>query len=79
MRLNQPVEQIIQEIHSLDRRGCLSELRTFERPRLDFTDEFLNHLSLEQLRHILMAACLQARKPMPRPAAAAAHANCAME
>ena len=65
MQLNQPVERIIEEIHSLDRVGCISQLRTLARPRLDFTDDFLDDLSLEQLRHVLMAACLQARKPLP--------------
>ena len=71
MQLNQPVEQIIEEIHGLDRGRCIAELRSLPRLRLDFTPDFLEHLSLEQLRHVLMAACLQARKPAPgraRPA-----------
>ena len=67
MQLNRPVEQLIQEIHSLDREGCTAELRTMNRPRLDFTPEFLEHLTLEQLRHVLMAACLQARKHTTPP------------
>ena len=61
MQLDQPLEKIITSILDLDRQACISELRAIRRPRLDFTDDFLAPLSIEQLRHILMAACTQAR------------------
>ncbi len=66
MRLDEPIDQIIQHIHGLDRDGCLTELASIRRPRLDFTEDFLHQLSLEQLRHVLMAACLQARRHVRR-------------
>lgn len=40
-------------------------MKSIERPRLDFTDEYLNAASLDQLRHILVAAVIQARKHIP--------------
>lgn len=57
-----PVEQVIQEIVLLDKPGCIAHLRRFQKPSLDFTDEYLQDCSLEQIRHILLAATLQARK-----------------
>ena len=57
----QQIEELIDTIHSLDRDRCKSELRRFEMVRLDFTDEFLEKLSLDRLRHVLLAACIQAR------------------
>ena len=62
MQMDGPVEQLITEIHGLDRDGVVSALMSFRKPRLDFTEDFLRGLNEEQLRHILMAACLQARK-----------------
>ena len=62
MQLNQPVDRIIEQIHQLDRDGCVAELRGIQTPRLDFSDEYLASMSLDQLRHVLMAACLQARR-----------------
>jgi hypothetical protein len=68
MRLDLPIDQLIAFIHRLDREGCINELRALGRPRLDFTDDYLERMSLEQLRHVLMAACLQARKHVRRSA-----------
>lgn len=72
MRLDQSSEKIITVIYDLDRHGCIHELRAIHRPKLDFTDDFLQMLSLDQLRHILVAACMQARyhvrPPDPAPA-----------
>ena len=50
----QPLNQLIQTIHALDRDRCLCELRSLERLQLDFTDEFLNTLSHDRLRHVLL-------------------------
>lgn len=61
MRLDRPIEHVIREIGDLDRDACILRLRSFRQPRLDFSDDFLRDLTLERLRHILLAACLQAR------------------
>lgn len=65
MRVDQPIEKLIAAVQRLDRAGCLRELRRIRRPRLDFTDEYLAQQSLDQLRHIVLAACIQARKSEP--------------
>ena len=44
------------EIQSLDRQQCIHELLTFEDIPLDFNREFLDDMSLERLRHVLLAA-----------------------
>jgi len=62
MRLDRPIDQIIHDIHALDRAGCINTLRAFQQPQLDFTDAYLQEMSLDQLRHVLMAACIQARR-----------------
>ena len=46
-------------IASLGRAEIRRKLRNFKgRFKLDFTEEYLNKLSLERLRHILLAAML---------------------
>lgn len=69
MQLDQSVERIITEINDLDRPRCISQLRSIPQLNLDFTDDFLQGLSLEQLRHVLMAACIQAQRHLTRKAA----------
>jgi hypothetical protein len=56
------IEDLIQTVAALDRDTCKARLRLIERPRLDFPDDFLDALSLERLRHLLLAAYLQARR-----------------
>ena len=56
------LEDLVQVIHSMDRAGCKDQLLHLERPKLDFTEAFLDAMSTERLRHVLMAACIQARK-----------------
>ena len=62
MTMDEPIDQLLTRVYELDRDHCKAALRRFHRPTLDFSDEFLNMQSLDRLRHILMAACLQARK-----------------
>ena len=57
-----PIDELIRTIHTLDREGCKKQLFHLNRPKLDFTEEFLKTMSTERLRHVLLAACLQARK-----------------
>lgn len=56
------VDDVLAELPQLDRQTCVQYLRAFDRPRLDFTDEFLHSLSVEKLRHLLNAACEQAKE-----------------
>ncbi len=56
------IDELIQRIHNLDRERCKAALLDMERPALDFTESYLDQMSTERLRHVLMAACLQARK-----------------
>ena len=56
------LEQLLASVPTLDRDACKRELRQFPEPHLDFSDEYLDKLPLDYLRHLLLAACLQARK-----------------
>jgi hypothetical protein len=66
MRLDQPVERLVSRISRLGRAACVAEIRRIDRPRLDFTDDFLQRQPLDRLRHILVAAILQNRKTLDR-------------
>lgn len=59
---DEPIEQLLQRIAGLGREDCVAALRSIRRPRLDFTDQYFEQQSLEGLRHLLMAAVLQARR-----------------
>ena len=49
-------------IASLDKEQLKNRIRNFEgRFNLDFSDEYLDDLSVEKLRHILLAALLHAQ------------------
>ncbi len=61
--MNHVIEQKIQSVYALDRARCKAELLGMARPRLDFTEEYLDALNLDRLRHLLVAAYLQAAKP----------------
>ena len=66
MRINmktEHLEQLVDEIQSLDRHAMTARLMELEgRFRMDFTREFLDACSVEHLRHILLAACMQMRR-----------------
>jgi hypothetical protein len=57
------VEELAVQLASMDRRQLVDVLRTipchFE---MDFTDGFLQEISIERLRHITLAAILQAQR-----------------
>lgn len=61
--MDRGIEEKIHRVYHLDRLGCKSELRNMQRPKLDFTDDYLDDLSIDRLRHLLVAAYLQATKP----------------
>ncbi len=62
MSTAQPIHELIQKVGSFDREACVAHLRQLRRPKIDFSEEFLHSQSLDRLRHIVMAALLQARK-----------------
>jgi hypothetical protein len=55
-------EQTATSIASLGRDELKRRIRNFRgRFRLDFTEEYLNNLSVDRLRHILLAALINAK------------------
>lgn len=49
-------------IAALNRDELKRRIRTFRgRFKLDFTDDYLNNLTVDRLRHILLAALINAR------------------
>jgi len=68
----QQVDHLIEVVSSMDRDDLCASLLSFTgRFPVDFTAEYLQELSLDRLRHILVAACLQAGQ---LPESAVAHA-----
>jgi hypothetical protein len=66
------VEELISLVSSLDRAGIVEQFNTYQASfPLDFTPEFLNKTSLERLKHIFVALCLQSQR-MPECAEQAA-------
>ncbi len=63
MNLNQMnADTIATSVSTMNRESVTDELLSFQgRFKLDFTRDYLDSLSLEQLRHILLAAALQAK------------------
>ncbi|MHC4622307.1 MAG: hypothetical protein ACYS4W_00215 [Planctomycetota bacterium] len=56
------LEQTATSIASLGRDEIKRRIRNFRgRFRLDFTEDYLNSLSLDRLRHVLLAALINAR------------------
>jgi hypothetical protein len=57
------VEELICLVSSLDKPTLTRQFLSFSGNfPVDFTPEFLNTLSLERLRHIFVALCLQAQQ-----------------
>jgi len=58
-----PQEDIASWIASMDRPDLVHTLETLECSfPLDFTEEFLDSVSVERLRHIVLAASLRAKR-----------------
>ena len=62
MELTESLDTLVSRIARMERAECVMEMRTIEQLPLDFTDEYLDAASLDQLRHLLLAAVVQARK-----------------
>lgn len=70
MLKNDQVEKLVTLVASLDRDELVEQFRTYPaRFPVDFSDEFLRKTSLDRLRHIFLAMCLQTQR-MPRALAA---------
>lgn len=61
------VEELICLVAALDRPAIVSQLHAFPASfPIDFTEDFLSTVSLDRLRHILVALCLQQQR-LPGP------------
>jgi len=62
MASREQFEQTATSIAALGRGELERRIRNFTgRFKLDFTDDYLNRLSVDRLRHILLAALINAR------------------
>jgi hypothetical protein len=66
MELDKPIDTLITDVLAMDQAECLAVLRSLPPVFRDFSDEYLADQTLEQLRHIVIAASLQARKSQQR-------------
>lgn len=56
-----PAEQLAREVYQLDREACIRELTHFRAIPLDFNESYLQSMSVERLRHVLLAALITVR------------------
>lgn len=68
--LQLPVERMIAAVAELSRDAAKRCLLEFTAVRLDFTEAYLDALAPDRLKHVLLAALLQARRRAPQPLAA---------
>jgi hypothetical protein len=65
------IEQMARDIATMDRPQLMGLLREMACPfKMDFSDEYLDSVTLERLRHIALAAALHCQKtasPAPVP------------
>ena len=62
------LEQMITKIQRMDRKQLKQELIQFQANfTFDFTSDFLDSVSIERLRHIMLAAVLHVRAPDASP------------
>ncbi len=57
------LDRMILEVQRFDRERCVAYLKSARRPRLDFTRAYLDGLSLDRLRHVVLAVVIQGCKP----------------
>ncbi len=57
------VEELICLVSALDRNALVNQFQNYRASfPVDFTDEFLNSQSIDRLRHIFLAVCLQSQR-----------------
>ena len=67
------IEELICLVASMDRASLIRLLHDYRASfPLDFTDDFLNAIPLERLRHIFVALCMQQHHVPDLPATATA-------
>ncbi|HRK30730.1 MAG TPA: hypothetical protein PLD59_06595 [Tepidisphaeraceae bacterium] len=72
MLRNDQIEQLVTTISAMSRPVLIEQFRSYPaRFPLDLTDDFLQSASIERLRHIFLAVCLQNQKLPFRDAVAA--------
>jgi hypothetical protein len=60
MLAGEQVEELICLVAAMDRDDVIAHIKAFEGSfPLDFTDDFLAETSLDRLRHVFVAICLQ--------------------
>lgn len=60
MLRNEQVDELVSVIAVMDRPALIDQFRSYPaRFPIDLTDEFLRSASVERLRHIFLALCLQ--------------------
>jgi hypothetical protein len=70
MLANQQVEELVSMIGAMDRTDLVRHFHAYPtRFPVDFSEDFLRSASIERLRHIFLALCLQNQR-MPLQAAA---------
>ena len=60
------IEELITVVSALDRPSLVEQFRSYQSTfPIDFSREFLEQQSIERLRHLFVAVCLQS-KQMPQ-------------
>jgi len=75
MLQSEQIEELISLVSALDREALVRQFTAYRGAfPVDFTNEFLTTQSLERLRHIFVALCLQSQRMPEFPAYAPAAA-----
>ena len=63
MLKTEQIDELLDLVVALDREALCNLIREYRSSfPLDFTDEFLETVELDRLRHIFVAVCLQCQK-----------------
>ena len=62
MNTDATIIESVTAVQQFDRSRCIKELSQLRQPKLDFTREFLDSLNVDDLRHVVAAAFIQAHK-----------------
>ena len=57
-----PIDEVVRQINEMSRQRCIFELMHFDQIPLDFRRDDLDTMSVEHLRHVLVAAVVTVRK-----------------
>jgi hypothetical protein len=71
MLKSQQVEELIHLVSAMNRATIIEQFHTYRATfPVDFTNDFLDHQSTEQLQHLFLAMCLQSQRMPDMPNAA---------